>query len=157
MVTDAQKVDEKLPFPSDRNTRPVVSSEEALPYLSHIRYRKQEHVVCVAIDSRMCVISRKTIFIGSLNSSVVHPREIFIYALKKSAAAIIISHNHPSGECVPSNADIEVTQQLVAAGDVLGIEVLDHIIVGRDDHFSFSDKGFLLDYGEKIKLKMAIH
>ena len=80
---------------------------------------------------------------GSLNSSIVHPREIFNVSIKKSAAAIILVHNHPSGDPHPSREDLEVTTRLVDAGKILGISVLDHIIVGEKKYFSFKEKGLL--------------
>lgn len=143
---------DKKPLGKAPSPQPLVSAKYALPYLTYIRGRTQEHIVCLALNSRMCLIAKKTIFIGSLNSSIIHPREIFKYAMNKSAASIIIAHNHPTGNSVPSNADIEVTHQIVAAGEIMGIDVLDHIIVGKNEHFSFADKGMLMSYKVSKKL-----
>ena len=89
------------------------------------------------------IISLEDISVGSLNSSIVHPREIYNLAVKKSAAAVILVHNHPSGDPTPSREDLEVTKRLVEAGKILGINVLDHIIIGEGRYLSFKEKGLL--------------
>ncbi|WP_269466706.1 MULTISPECIES: DNA repair protein RadC [unclassified Sporosarcina] len=89
------------------------------------------------------VLHKQTIFIGSLNSSIVHPREVFREAFKRSAASMIISHNHPSGDTTPSREDIEVTKRLMEAGSIMGVDVLDHIIIGDQKYISLKDKGYI--------------
>ena len=89
------------------------------------------------------MIDKKTIFIGSLNHSVVHPREIFKEAIRKSAASIICFHNHPSGDPTPSKEDIEVTKRLFECGKIIGIDLLDHIILGQKRYVSLKEKGYL--------------
>ncbi len=101
---------------------------------------KKEHLVGVYLDSRKKVITQETIFVGSLNANIVHPREIFAAALAESAAAIILVHNHPSGDPMPSDDDITVTKQLIKAGKILGVEVLDHIIIGNKRHISLREE-----------------
>jgi len=101
---------------------------------------KKEHFKGIYLDSRRRVLKEETIFIGSLNESVIHPREIFQIALNENAAALILLHNHPSGDPSPSKFDINVTKELVEAGKILGIEVLDHIIIGSKKYFSFKEK-----------------
>lgn len=122
----------------------INSAKEAakilMPELSNL---KKEHFIGLFLDSRKKVIKQETIFIGSLDSSVIHPREIFKTALAESAAAVIIAHNHPSGDPKPSEEDIEVTKQIVKAGDILGIQVLDHIIIGDNRYISLIEKGYL--------------
>lgn len=103
---------------------------------------KKEHFKGIFLDSRKRIIKDETIFIGSLNASIIHPREIFQVALEEGAAAVILLHNHPSGNPKPSDEDIEITKQLNKAGDILGIEVLDHIIIGNKRYFSFREKGY---------------
>jgi len=103
---------------------------------------KQEHFVGIYLDSRKRIIKEETIFIGSLNTSVIHPREIFQVALSEGAAAIIVLHNHPSGDPEPSDEDIEITKQLHAAGKILGIELLDHVIIGDKKYYSLREKGY---------------
>lgn len=110
-----------------------------LPELSGL---KKEHFIAVYLNSRNKIIKKETIFIGSLNSSIMHPREIFQPAIIESAAAIILIHNHPSGDPKPSDEDIEITKQLIFAGKLLEIEILDHVIIGDKNYYSLKEKGF---------------
>ena len=103
---------------------------------------KKEHLKCVFLNSRKRMIKEETIFIGTLDSSVIHPREIFKAAIEESAAAIIIIHNHPSGDIMPSDEDIIITEQIVETGKIIGIEVLDHIIIADGKYFSFKEMGY---------------
>lgn len=89
------------------------------------------------------MIHQQTIFIGSLNASIVHPREVFKEAFRRSAASIICIHNHPSGDPGPSREDIEVTKRLVECGKIIGIEILDHLIIGDKKFVSLKEKGYL--------------
>jgi DNA repair protein RadC len=84
------------------------------------------------LNSRYQLIHDEVISIGTLTSNIVHPREVFQPALRYSAAAIIVAHNHPSGETTPTEADVEITYQLIEAGKILGVDILDHIIIGKD-------------------------
>ena len=103
---------------------------------------RKEHFKVIFIDSRKMMMKEETVFIGTLNSSVVHPREIFQSALDEGAAAVILVHNHPSGDPEPSDDDIRITKQLIKAGGILGIDVLDHIIIGNNKYFSFREMGY---------------
>ncbi|HLQ73364.1 MAG TPA: DNA repair protein RadC [Bacillota bacterium] len=128
--------------PEDRLT--IRSPEDGANYvMEEMRHLKQEHFVALFLNTKNEVIKRKTIFIGSLNTSVVHPRELFREAVKRSSASIICLHNHPSGDPTPSNEDIHVTKRLSEAGKVIGIEVLDHIIIGDRKFISLKEKGYL--------------
>ena len=98
---------------------------------------KQEYFICVYLDVTKKLIHEKVLFIGTLNRSLVHPREVFKEAYRVSASSIICIHNHPSGEVLPSKEDIVFTAQLVKVGKMLGIEVIDHIIVGNEKYYSF--------------------
>ena len=118
-------------------------NEDVLACLKYIRNKKQEYVVCLSIDSGMRLIARRTVTIGLLNESMVHPREVFAAPLKDRAACVIIAHNHPSGIAEPSAEDIKTTQQLVAAGQLLGIKLRDHIIVTQTSHYSFKGRYLL--------------
>lgn len=89
------------------------------------------------------VLHKQTIFIGSLNASIVHPREVFKEAFRRSAASIICIHNHPSGDPTPSREDIEVTKRLAESGKIIGIDVLDHLIIGENKFVSLKEKGYL--------------
>ena len=98
---------------------------------------KQENFLCIYLDVNKKLIHEKTLFIGTLNRSLVHPREIFKEAYQVSASSIICIHNHPSGEVLPSKEDILFTSQLVKVGRMLGIDVIDHIIIGDEKYYSF--------------------
>lgn len=120
----------------DKN-RPLLTTEDILPYLKFIRTKKQEYTLCLSLDSGNRLIARRVVTIGTLTASLIHPREVFAGPLKDRAASVIIVHNHPSGDPEPSKADISATQQLVAAGILLGIPLRDHIIATSCNHFSF--------------------
>ena len=100
--------------------------------MEEMKYFKKEHFRTLNLDTKNQIISIEEISIGNLNSSIVHPREVFNMAIKKSANSIILVHNHPSGDPTPSKEDIDVTYRLISAGDIIGIKVLDHIIIGYD-------------------------
>ena len=121
----------------------AIDMDDALARLNFIRCKKQEYLLCLSFDSGGCLITRRTVTIGLLDLSIAHPREVFAGPLKDRAASIIIAHNHPSGIAEPSRRDIETTQQLVAAAQLLGIILQDHLIVTKKFHFSFRDKGML--------------
>lgn len=118
-------------------------SRDILPRLKFIRNKKQEYFICFSLDSGCRVIKRRVVTIGLLDVSLAHPREVFSGPLKDRAALIIIAHNHPSGATQPSRQDIQTTQQLIAAGQLLGIRIWDHIIVTKVDHLSFRNEGLL--------------
>lgn len=101
---------------------------------------KQERFYVIFLDAKCKLISYKNLFTGSVNISNVHPREIFKEAFNASASSIICIHNHPSGDVTPSNSDIEITKSLMKIGKIMGIEVLDHIIIGNDKYYSFYEK-----------------
>lgn len=106
-------------------------------------FRICENFTCLYLNTKNQVIHRQTIFIGSLNTSIVHPREVFKEAFRRAAASIICLHNHPSGDPAPSREDIEVTKRLVECGRIIGIEVLDHIIIGDHKFVSLKEKGHI--------------
>lgn len=122
----------------------IRSPEDGADYvMEEMRSLKQEHLVALFLNTKNQIIHRQTIFIGSLNASIVHPREIFREAVKRSAASIICAHNHPSGDPTPSQEDIHVTRRLVEAGKIMGIEMLDHIVIGNNRFVSLKEKGYL--------------
>lgn len=108
-----------------------------------LELKTQEHLVALYLNTKGELINKKTLFIGSLNSSLIHPREIFKYAVINSAASIIITHNHPSGDPTPSPNDIEITKIIHENGKMMDINLIDHIIIGRDKYYSFKEKGML--------------
>ncbi len=112
-----------------------------------LRDVKHELFKVVLLDAKNTVLKELTVSEGSLTLSIVHPREVFAAAVRESAAAVIFLHNHPSGDPTPSPEDRQLTERLVAAGHVLGIRVLDHIILGEHRYVSFADEGWLTDAG----------
>ncbi|WP_193065174.1 RadC family protein [Oceanobacillus oncorhynchi] len=122
----------------------VRSPEDAANYLMEsMKNLDQEYFVAMFLNTKNEVIKSKTIFIGSLNASIVHPRETYREALKCSAASVIISHNHPSGDPSPSQEDILVTKRFVEVGKIMGMEVLDHIVIGYNRFVSMKQKGYI--------------
>ncbi|WP_110927090.1 RadC family protein [Bacillus massiliglaciei] len=122
----------------------IRSPEDGANYcMEEMRFLTQEHFVCLYLNTKNQVLHKRTVFIGSLNASIVHPREVFKEAFRRSAASIICLHNHPSGDPSPSREDIEVTKRLVECGKLIGIEVLDHIIIGEHKYVSLKEKGYL--------------
>jgi len=111
--------------------------------MEEMRDLKQEHFICLFLNTKNQVLHRQTIFIGSLNASIVHPREVFKEAVKRSAASIICAHNHPSGDPTPSQEDIQVTRRLQECGKMIGIELLDHLVIGDRKFISLKEKGYL--------------
>jgi DNA repair protein RadC len=108
---------------------------------SKLKDYHKEHFYIIALNSRNYSIAE--VSVGSLNASIVHPREVFAEAIKNKAASVIFAHNHPSGDPEPSEDDLLLTKKLVESGKILGIEVTDHIIVAKDDFFSFKNKGII--------------
>lgn len=120
----------KRVFNINKNELPIINApHKAVEQVAHIRKAKKENFVVIYLNARHQMIFKDTISIGSLSMSVVHPREVFQPAIEHSAFAVILVHNHPSGDPEPSEHDMELTNDLVKAGDLLGIQVLDHIIV----------------------------
>jgi len=126
--------------------RPLVSSPEDVVALCgpQMRGLDKEHFWALALNTKNRLVRTIEVSVGSLNASIVHPRELFREAVRASAASVIVVHNHPSGDPQPSGADIQLTRRLVRAGDVLGVEVLDHVIVGDGGlHVSMRDHGLM--------------
>lgn len=122
----------------------IRSPEDCANYcMNDMRFLTQEHFVCIYLNTKNQILHKQTIFIGSLNASIVHPREVFKEALRRSAASIICLHNHPSGDPTPSREDIEVTKRLAECGRIMGIELLDHLVIGEKKYVSLKEKGYL--------------
>lgn len=122
----------------------IRSPKDAANYLmADMTSLKQEHFVVLFLNIKNQVMHKQTIFVGSLNASIVHPREIFREAVRRSSASIVCAHNHPSGNPSPSPEDIAVTKRLMEAGSIIGIELLDHIIIGDHQFISLNEKGFM--------------
>ncbi len=133
----------RIAAPAKENPAAITSPDDVVELLQvRMALYDREHFVAVLLNTKNRVISLETISIGSLNSSLVHPREVFKSAIKASASSIIIAHNHPSGDPTPSSEDLTITQRLVEAGEIIGISILDHIIIGSY-YLSFREKGFI--------------
>ncbi|KIL41020.1 hypothetical protein SD70_09325 [Gordoniibacillus kamchatkensis] len=111
--------------------------------MDEMRFLRKEHFVCLFLNTKNHLIAKETLSIGSLNASIVHPREVFRAAIERGSASIICLHNHPSGDPTPSREDIDLTARLDEAGRLLGIEVLDHIVIGDSRWISLKEQGLL--------------
>lgn len=119
------------------------SADIADMFMDELKFQKQEYLKVLLLNAQGGVISTKTVTMGTLTESLVHPREVFREAVKRSAAAIAIVHNHPSGDNRPSAYDRDVTSRIAEAGNLMGIKLIDHIIVGDKGYFSFRDEGLM--------------
>lgn len=127
-------------------SRPTISTPEDVVELcgTRLRGRDREHFLTLALNTKNRLLRIIEVSIGSLNASIVHPRELFKESVRLSAASVIVVHNHPSGDPTPSGADVQLTRRIVKAGDVLGIEVLDHVVIGcGGEHASLRDLGLM--------------
>ncbi len=127
----------------DKQAVLILSPREVWEQLKDIRESKKEHFVVFFLNTQNQEIQRETISVGTLNSSLIHPREVFEPAIKHLASHILIAHNHPSGSLEPSDEDLNVTKRLCESGKLLGIEVIDHVIVTSKGYMSFKEKNLL--------------
>ncbi|MBI5846620.1 MAG: DNA repair protein RadC [Nitrospirae bacterium] len=119
----------------------ISTPADVLPLIQHYADRKQEHFICISINGANEVIKSRIVSVGLVNKTQVHPREVFADPITDRASAIIVAHNHPAGSLEPSAEDKEITEQLKAAGETLGIRLLDHIIFNQKGYYSFLEKG----------------
>jgi DNA repair protein RadC len=128
-------------YSSSKNPITKISSAKDVFTFFHntLKDEKQEHFYILLLNNKNHIISQKLITKGILDSSLIHPREVFNPAIKESAARIILIHNHPSGDPSPSHDDIQTTEKLMQAGDLIDIKVLDHVIIGKDNYWSWSE------------------
>ena len=136
---------QELAQEKDQNSSQAVAKAEhiAQHVRSHIRNFKKEHFYVISFDNRNRIIGTDLLTVGTLNASLVHPRETFEKAISNHSASIAVSHNHPSGDPNPSEADIIVTKRLQDAGELMGIGLLDHVIISKQHMFSFKENGLL--------------
>jgi DNA repair protein RadC len=120
----------------DNNLPTIRNAKDAVAQLQELRLAKKEHFAVLYLNARNQLVHKETISIGTLNASLVHPREVFYPAIENLACSIIAAHNHPSGGCEPSEADMELTNRLKECGRIMGIELLDHMIITKNDFFS---------------------
>ena len=121
----------------------ITSADDVYRELQEYSRKKQEYFLCITLDGASHIIQKRIISIGTLNQSLVHPREVFADAIADRAAGIIIAHNHPSGQLIPSIEDKRVTKRLKEVGTIMGIELLDHVILSREGYFSFREEGLV--------------
>ncbi|MGA1940708.1 RadC family protein [Arcobacter sp. YIC-310] len=121
----------------------ISSSKQVYEELKKYHHKQQEYFLALYLDGANHLVDTKVISIGTLNQSLVHPREVFSYAIEKRCASIIVAHNHPSGILKPSNEDINVTKRLKESAKILGIELLDHLIFTKEGFYSFQEEGIL--------------
>lgn len=129
----------------DPLSRPVVNSPQDVAHIvmEEMRYLDREHFRVISLSTKNHVLGISSVSVGSLNSSLVHPRECFKEAIRRNSNAIILLHNHPSGDPAPSQEDIKVTRRLAEGGKILGIEVIDHVIIGDNRYISMKEQGIL--------------
>jgi len=125
----------------DNNLPTINSARDAVAQLQELRIAKKENFIVLYLNARNQLIHKEIISIGTLNASLVHPREVFEPALRNLASQTIIAHNHPSGDITPSDEDLKITKRLREAGELLGIEVLDHIIIAENNFSSLKESG----------------
>jgi len=111
--------------------------------MEEMRYYKKEVFKVILLDSKGSIISEEQISVGGLNSSVVHPREVFNAAVRRNAYAMVLLHNHPSGDPTPSSADIDITNRIIDAGRIMGINIIDHIVIGDGEYYSFKENDLI--------------
>jgi len=127
----------------DKNIISIKKPTDILPYIADIKAKFKEYFVVFYLNARNEILKREFVSVGILTASLVHPREVFSPAISHSAASVIFVHNHPSGDSTPSEEDLKLTKRLITAGEILGIEVLDHIIVTKTDFLSMKAKGLI--------------
>lgn len=126
-----------------KNGLKIECAEHVLPLLADIVGKSQEHFVCITLNGANEVIQKRTVTIGLLDKTLVHPRDVFADVITDRAAAVILAHNHPSGDLQPSDEDLETQRRLVEAASILGIRVLDHLIVSCKGYFSFANTNLI--------------
>jgi DNA repair protein RadC len=127
-----------------KNNKKISTAKDVFNELIEYTTKNQEHFILLTLDGAGHLINKRVVFKGTLNQSLVHPREVFADAIADRSAAIIIAHNHPSGSLEPSDADIKITKQLSEVADIVGIDLIDHIIVSKNGYFSFVKEGILI-------------
>jgi len=127
---------------------PIRTASDVVPFVKNYAVSLKEHFLLITLNGGYEIIQIHVISVGTLNRTLIHPREICCESIKENAAAIIVCHNHPSGNCLPSDEDIETTKILLSASEIIGIKLLDHIIIDCESYFSFAEHK-LLFYGDK--------
>ncbi len=142
----AFKLGEKAQTHHKRYGQKIENPEDVYNLLkNNLQDKKKEHFKLLSLTSRSGLIAVDNISSGSLNSNIVHPREVFASAISNRAAQVILAHNHPSGDPEPSEEDLKITKRLVEAGKILGVKVADHVILSEGDYFSFAKNNLLIN------------
>lgn len=144
-ITATLQLARKLSIPSESAPQIIRRPEDAVNLLMpELRYLQQEHFVCLFLNTKNHLIGEpETLSIGSLNAAIVTPHMVFRAAMKRSAASILVCHNHPSGDPSPSSEDIQLTRRLVESGNIVGVDVLDHLVLGDGTFTSLKEQGVM--------------
>ena len=126
----------------------VHSPVDVIPFVRNYAISNKEHFLAITLNGSYEIIQIHVVSVGTLTRTLIHPREIFMEAILESASAMIVCHNHPSGDCSPSEEDLATTEVLLNASKILGIALLDHIIIACEDYFSFKEHGVLFSKEE---------
>ena len=138
----AFELSERSKVKKEKNSIIRCAEDVSKRLLPQVQSLNQEYLFVIYLNTRKKILTEETLFIGSSNESLINPREIFKKGLEINASAIIVAHNHPSGNSSPSDADITSTKELIEIGKLMGIEVLDHVILGKDNYWSLAENGF---------------
>ncbi|QOR36343.1 DNA repair protein RadC [Clostridium sp. 'deep sea'] len=140
----ALEISRRIAIKTEADQYAITSPESAANFLiPRLRYRAKEYFLAVLLDSKNKVIKCCEVHVGTVNASLVHPREVFREAIRHSAVSCILAHNHPSGDTTPSGEDLGITRRLVQVGEIIGINIIDHLIIGHNSFLSFKREGIL--------------
>lgn len=140
IILAAQELVKRSLKVGDESLPKITSVKDVLAQAVYMRDKTREHLMVLYLNARNELLFKKPMFIGTLNASLIHPREIFQEALKQNAGSVILAHNHPSGSNEPSEEDINITKRIIEAGKIMGIDVLDHVIITKNNPpFSFKE------------------
>ena len=127
----------------NKDKKKIFAITKAKDVYTYLKYKTldmdKEHFIVILLDTRNKIIRDEIVSIGTINSAIIHPREVFRNAIRENSNAIILAHNHPSGSPMPSKNDIQITKQIIEAGKILDIKVLDHVIIGKDKYWSWNE------------------
>ncbi len=126
----------------------IRTPDDIVPYVKHYAMSQKEHFLAITLNGGHDIIKIHVVSVGTVNQTIIHPREVFVDAIKENASAIILCHNHPSGKAIPSDKDIDTTRNLIEVSKIIGITILDHIIIDCESFFSFMENKLLFTEDE---------
>lgn len=126
----------------------IRTPDDIVPYVKHYAMSQKEHFLAITLNGGHDIIKIHVVSVGTVNQTIIHPREVFVDAIKENASAIILCHNHPSGKAIPSDKDIDTTRNLIEVSKIIGITILDHIIIDCESFFSFMENKLLFSEEE---------